>query len=401
MQDVILHLPQWLSHTKNDSSPPPQPPSRLTIIFFTTGNPGLIAYYGTFLKLLAEGAGNDAVIAGASLGGFEARDAGAFDNTLKSELLYPPVLPRQPLYDLQGQVKLTHERLITLVTNINTNYPARRPSDTLTQVVLIGHSVGAYIALQLVHTQHSLYASQSSNWAPAFEITATMLLTPTIQDIATSSSGKIATPLLSNLPFFPALLQLGAGTLTSTMPMSWLGNLVSRITSMKAGSEALAATVQFLRTPGAVKQALYMARCEMGEIGAEQWKDEVWGAADAEVEDALPEGSRGISQGKAVKDQREDNGNTQVRERSSQTVAAGPQNGAQWKPPKHYFLFAKQDHWVANETRDAIVQTVGGRAKIVVDEPEEGKQGIVHAWCLEQNDKVATIVNAWLEEILC
>ena len=393
MRDVILHLPQWLTNAKDATSPPFKSASNLTLIYFITGNPGLIAYYSTFLKLLAEGAGKNAIVAGASLGGFEVSGLNASVNTLENELLHPPLFSRQSLYDLQGQVNLTYERLTALVSNIKTTYPVASTDGNPIQVILIGHSVGAYIALQLVHRQHALHTSQRYDWKPDATITATMLLTPTIQDIANSTSGKLATPLLSNIPFFPALLQLGASALTSTIPISWLRSLVSRITGMRSGSDALNATVQFLRTPGAVNQALYMAGCEMREIGREEWKDEVWGAAVTEQTEALTQDGTERLQSDGEKEGSVADAESK---RPEAVVTAQSRNSAQWTAPKHYFLFAMEDHWVADETREAIVQAVGGRAKVVIGEPRGDEKGLVHAWCLEQSELVAETVNSWL-----
>lgn len=392
MRDVVVYVPEWLTSTNNDPSPAPGAPRKLTIIYFITGNPGLIGYYECFLNLLAQGAARNSIVAGASLGGFETSQRPAAVNGLERELLYPSRFTRKPVYDLRDQIDLTHKRLNSLLQEIYTAFPTTR--DLPIEVTFLGHSVGAYIVLEVIRVQHSASASAPHGSLSNLIITATMLLTPTIIDIAHSPSGKLATPLLSNIPFFPALIQAGAGVLAGTMPLSWLRGLVSQITGMKQGSGGLEATVQFLRTPGAVKQALYLARCEMVEIGSEEWKEEVWGVSDthpAILQDAQSEVAKeGIAEHAA----------SDATERPSETEMTQASKEIEWKPPKHYFLFAKQDHWVADATRDAIVEAVGGRATIVVDEPKGTEKGLVHAWCLEQNEAVAEIVNGWLEEVL-
>lgn len=395
MRDVIIHVPEWLTNTNNDPSAAPRVPSKLTILYFITGNPGLIGYYESFLKLLAEGTGRDSIVAGASLGGFETSQTTTADHRLENELLYPPLFTRKPVYDLQDQVDLTHERLGSLIHNLYGAHPKIR--DLPVQVILLGHSVGAYIALELVRLQHSAHTSYHHASLPNYTTTITMLLTPTIIDIAQSPSGRLATPMLSNVPFLPTLIQAGAGALAGTMPLSWLRGLVSRVTGMKQGSGGLEATVQFLRTAGAVKQALFLARCEMAEIGRTEWREEVWGVSKEGFGDEL--------QGTQNQDWDAEKGEDAHIDADVTTSSGGievmqARREVAWKAPKHYFLFAKQDHWIADATRDAIVEAMGSRAKIVVDAPERGGKGLVHAWCLEQNEVVAEIVNGWLEEVL-
>lgn len=348
------------------------------MVFFLTGNPGLIGYYTTFLRLLAEGAGRDAVVAGASLGGFETGHAPRDEQPLEGKLLYPPSFEKKAVYDLRDQIELSWVRLGYLVGRIKQTYPVA--AELSVQVVLVGHSVGAYIALELVRRHNELLHDRSrpmddetARFGSSYDIRATMLLTPTIHDIARSPSGKIATPVLSTLPFFPALVQFGAGILTGTLVESWLRSLVMSVTGMKRG-DGLDATVSFLKTPGAVKQALYMARCEMLEIGEANWTEDIWGATDVgPVEDrSSAESNSGINSSKGV-------------------IKTS-------NPPKHYFLFAKEDHWVASVTRDATVEKMSDRATITTD--ESGSMGLVHAWCLQQSEMVADIVNEWLEDTL-
>ena len=381
MRNVVLHLPRWLTDANTEDPSTPAASSKLRIIYFITGNPGLISYYESFLKLLAEGSGRDSIVAGASLGGFEIPTQTTTESKLEHELLYPHSFTHKPLYNLRDQITLTYLRLNSLIANLSDAYPATR--DLPVQVVLTGHSVGAYIALEVVRLHHKSYTSTHQDFAP-FTIPTAIHLTPTILNIAHSPSGRLATPLLSYTPFLPNLLQLASSIISSTMPVSWLGRLVSTITGMQAGSEGLESTVAFLRTVGAVRQSLELAGWEMKEIGEEQWMEEVWGATEGEEVNGID----GVHAGETVK---------QI---GSETMATGKGGDAPWTAPKHYFLFAKEDHWVADATRDAIVKAMGGRAEIVIDEPEQGAKGLVHAWCLEQNEMVANIVNGWLAEAL-
>jgi hypothetical protein len=147
---------------------------------------------------------------------------------------------------------------------------------------------------------------------------------------------------------------------------------------MKEGGHGLETTVQFLRSGLGVKQALFLAGWELREIRTDRWGDEVWGVT--------PEGGG-------------DNNDRGAREET--------------RSPALYFWFAKEDHWVANVTRDEILskrgekkdhQTTGQetegrtrhRPRILVDDGD----GLVHAWCLDQSEMVAERVGDWLEEVL-
>lgn len=419
MKDVILHLPSWLlsetsrsplpasarsttaTSTPNNTASPSSPTSirritKVRILFFITGNPGLIGYYDDFLALLAQaqeektvekegssstGEGRRCVIvAGASLGGFFAAqdtdedEDSTFISTerrgqgqrqgrdvkkITQQLLLPDPLKTKDIYDLQDQINLSYLRLLSLVENLRKEFQ-RTIGNAAYEVILAGHSVGAYIALELVRLHYEASVSEVESRDCMFDILATFLLTPTIHNISQSSSGRIATPILDHLPFFPALVQLAASGLATTLPISWMQNIVRRVTGME-NSSAVETTTDFLRLPGAVKQALYMAGCEMREIGEDKWTEEIWGAVDAAA---------------SANEMKLHN---------------------RWMTPKHFFLFAREDHWVANATREAIANKMRGRAVMLID--SEGLLGIQHAWCLHQSDTIAGIANRWIDEL--
>lgn len=339
IHDVILNLPSWLTRPQERKQP-----EKLTIIFFITGNPALIGYYDQFLQLLASDAAKDAVIAGASLAGFESDATHGSD--LVQEFRRPPGFELKSIYDLQDQISLCEQRLHHLITKLRDQYSLGNFS---VDVILIGHSLGTYIALELLNRHFHSYTKLGSY---SYTITATMLLTATIYNLSASSSGRIAAPLLGNIPFFPALVQILSSTLTNTLPTSYLKAVISKITGMSG--HGLDVTARFLQTPGAVKEALHLAKCELAEIGEDRWVEEIWDA----------------------------------------TSDSGIDKQPQWRAPKHFILFAGEDHWVANETREVIKKKLGKRIKVMVDEK------VVHAWCLAQSEYVAEIVNCWLWEVL-
>jgi hypothetical protein len=149
----------------------------------------------------------------------------------------------------------------------------------------------------------------------------------------------------------------------------------------------------FLRSERGVEQALYMAGWEMKEIRADKWGQEVWGASD----DIFSPDVGG----------RRESGN-----------------------PRLFFWFAKEDQWVADVTKKAIVNSGasgavverdhvskpvqeaelhqiaearikgGQRGDLVRRDPRiriQESEGLVHAWCLGQSEIVARRVVRWLE----
>jgi len=429
----------------------------------------LIAYYHPFLAgLVAAFEGEDheekiatPVVAGFSLGGFEVEDwhegkdpraSGEGHESLRDLLFPASSAPQSPLpapassceriYTLAEQVELCFARLENLVrrlrwqickegvggrgrdTTRTNDAPVADPAESADvdfKVTLIGHSVGAYIALELVRLRHERRAGDArlqpsspsplshdaathtktsttaapppiSSTATKRTIASCILLTPTIQDLHLSPSGRIAHPLLTYAPFLPNLAHgLVQNVLVRYLPHAWFEALVQRATGMRMASHGFLATVAFLRSGLGVRQALEMAKCEFREIRRETWGKEVWGARE---------------------------------------VCSGDEGGAVMKAPDLYLWFARQDHWVADVTRDEILRRRGqgqengktgldksddnldpgddpqiGKAdtdcgspsipRILVDETE----GLVHAWCLTQTELVTGRVSGWLKEL--
>ena len=361
----------------------------------------MISYYHEFLGLLAESKiGRECVIFGGSLGGFEVGGGGSEGG--EQALLWPRqeggVESREwnqehgKLWGLREQVELCFGRMEGIVRQIRSGGQSQaksrqaermeeeKDSEMEIEVILMGHSVGAWIALEVRRLWWEKYQRQSTtlnmtgaqgglkdgHLSPSqampptatYAITASILLTPTIIDLAKSPSGQLATPLLSNLPFLPTLMQTLTATLRWPLSESWLRYVVAKATGQTG--DGLDTTVCFLRSPNGVEQALYLARDEMRIITEDGWGEEVWAASGSE-------------DGKGC---------------------AGRM--------KMFSLFAKNDHWVADRTREEILKLRGGEEgrkrgrTVIVDENE----GLVHAWCLKQSDVVARIVGGWLEEVL-
>ena len=142
------------------------------LIFHIPGNPGLIPYYDPFLstlhKLLSAFASTNFYICGYSLSGFETAE------------LHDSGTAR--LTGLRGQITHIEERLYAEVNKHRQNF-GRTP-----KVILMGHSVGAYILLELIRNHRKMIESGEKD----FDLIGGILLFPTITDIAKSPSGIVA-----------------------------------------------------------------------------------------------------------------------------------------------------------------------------------------------------------------
>ena len=150
------------------------------LIFLIGGNPGLISYYEPFLKTLhallcssPESESARFYVYGNSLAGF--------DNQFLANGQESP----DPL-GLKDQIWNT-ENLI--YNEIGLYRKASVPEDSVPKVILIGHSVGAYILLEIIR-QHRQRIEDSGD--EDFDLIGGILLFPTIVNIAKSPSGLVA-----------------------------------------------------------------------------------------------------------------------------------------------------------------------------------------------------------------
>ncbi|KAF5873561.1 uncharacterized protein Bfra_005024 [Botrytis fragariae] len=342
-------MPQQISYRPVSDSPD----ATYHLIFFITGNPGLIGYYSTFLSLLNDLLSSSPTknsdtyhIFGQSLAGFETDDV-------------PSESPNQNPYSLEQQINLVHDCLLEQISGSSTPYK---------NVILIGHSVGSYILLEIL----------SKLIAPA-EIPSIsaglsgILLFPTVTHISHSPSGAKLTPLMS-IPNFPVLASSTAKMLLYCAPNVILDFLVKKITGMP--EEAAKVTTSFLRSKNGIWQALYvhlpldhdntdevfrhLARDEMNIITDDKWDSEIWGVEHSE---------------------------------SSQS-----------SPPNLIFYFGENDHWVASHTRDALIAARASPVSVSASSAssfsikENNKpimmidgEGIDHGFCISAADGTAAL----------
>jgi pimeloyl-ACP methyl ester carboxylesterase len=325
-------MPQVLSFPSTDRSPAPE--ARHVLVYFVSGNPGLIDYYEPFLSTLhtllessPRQNRDNAVsihIRGRDLAGF---DDGDHDK---------PFTEANPPHGLEYQIR----HIMTDLSSVRVEATGPRNGTVFDDVIVIGHSVGTYIALEVFN-----WHLQSHPEIQKVNLRAAILLFPTVTHIAQSPSGR-KLDLIRSTPFLDRNAHRVAKVFVDLLPTSVLHWVVRRV--MGFPPHAADATVRFLQSRDGIWQAIHLGKDEMRTIKEETWAEELWEIADEAAE-----------QGRDV--------------------------------PKFFFYFGKGDHWVAEEYRDEFIkrrhehaQRDGpthkrGKTRIVLDEDD-----IPHAFCISE-----------------
>lgn len=344
--------------------------TRHVLIYFMSGNPGLIEYYTPFLStlhtLLETSASNRprprpvAVhIHGSNLAGFDDNDHDK------------PFTPSNPPHNLEFQI----EYVLSNLASVKVQVEGPRYGTPFDDVIVMGHSVGSFLTLE-VFNRH-LHGEIET-----VHLRAGILLFPTVTDIAKSPSGR-RLDLIRSSSFLDSNAHRIAKGFVDLVPAAALGWIVRRILGFP--KQAAEVTVRFLKSRDGIWQAIHMGKDEMKVIGEETWKEELWEIAD----EAVAEGCN---------------------------------------VPKFYFYYGRGDDWVADECRDEFIAKRNehaeregpkhkrGRTKIVVDEDD-----VPHAFCISESlpailpdkgpytnrrlrpdhsEQVAEKVKVWIDEIL-
>lgn len=316
-----------------------------TLVFFLPGNPGLVDYYTAFLSQLSA-LNPQLTVLGASHAGFSPD--------------HPPVLHAgwawkwgAPPWGLDAQVAMKKELLLHAVAHV---CPRR--------VVLVAHSMGAFLALELL-SQLNHSQQQQQQPPPQVEVAGGIMLFPTAMEIAQSPQGQLMAPFLASRAvrtiawWASGALSLLAALLSPLLPPSYRHSFLDVVVRLVTAQTPHAATVtrRFACAPHAVEQALALAAEEMVAIAADRWADEVWNAGGSLP---LP---------------KEDGG--------------GRGRGGM------LFVFGQKDRWVAEETRQAIMAKPRGGARMIVEE-----RGLPHNFCIHHGEEVAELCTDWLADIL-
>ncbi|PGH18288.1 hypothetical protein AJ79_00627 [Helicocarpus griseus UAMH5409] len=363
----------FLTTTTNTSSIADE--TEPTLLFFIPGNPGLISYYHTYLSLLAlelstNASNPECIIHGKSLGGFE----------IAEDRNQEPTRTDTKLNSLSDQIDHAERNLSNFVADwhvskqqgqgleagANGDQKEPRPKKSA-KVILIGHSVGAYIAMEILrrHREGKAATGKSSEDRDMMEIIGGILLFPTVVDIAKSSSGRKLTQLLY-IPYLAVIASLLAKFLAFILPENVLRSMVGTVMGSPPES-AVDTTVGFLKSRRGVEQAIHMAADEMREITSDKWSDEIWGIAS-----------------------------------SSSTASKSTSNPVKL-PPNLVLYFAQSDHWVADQTRDEIIQARGSLRRSTGNNGpvmQVCEDGVVHGFCIRHSDIMAKKTARFVRDIL-
>ncbi|KAK2766159.1 hypothetical protein FQN54_007675 [Arachnomyces sp. PD_36] len=335
------------------SSHPSQPP---TTIFFIPGNPGLISYYDSFLPLLSRylqsvdvgtsGAGNSVLnntgfrICGSSLGGFEVEDGKSRSQG-------------KALYSLKEQIEYVENSLWNVVKGIASSYTNTKP-----KVILMGHSVGAYITMEIIRRHRE---RETKAGLDQLDIIGAVLLFPTVVDIAKSPSGSKAMWII-DIPHLALIVSSLAKLIVFLVPVLLLRGLVGVAMGFPPAA-AVDTTVNFLRSKRGVRQAIHMAVDEMREITSDKWSDDIWG-----------------------------------------TTASSETTNKKTSSPNLVFYFGRGDHWVAERTRDELIKARASlpdrNGKRNGPNMQVCEDGVLHGFCIRHNDIMAKKVAGFIHEIV-
>ncbi|RDA85529.1 hypothetical protein CP532_2187 [Ophiocordyceps camponoti-leonardi (nom. inval.)] len=232
----------------------PKPQSRC-LVYFLCGNPGRIEYYADFLDglraMLDETEEKTAFdIFGRNLLGFsdDADDDGA-------------------LWDLEAQINMAAA-----------DVEAR--AETYDRVILTGHSIGAYIAVEVIHRSSSSSTTTSSQSTPHLH---GILLFPTIASLAQSRSGR-RIQQLRRVPAFTSYAPSVGRTLARVVPERVLRWLVERF--MGFSTRAAAVTASWLRSERGLAQTLALGLSELDTfiLGCQERERKGGGSVVVEVD---------------------------------------------------------------------------------------------------------------------
>jgi pimeloyl-ACP methyl ester carboxylesterase len=216
----------------HNGSPSEDPCASYHLVFMITGNPGLMSYYTTFLstlnKLITEIDSNSIVfeIYGQSLAGFEKDD------------LLPPTSCAP--YSLEDQIEILFQAL-----NERTISSGPREGQKHDHIVLMGHSVGAYIVMELLAR---LRKTESS-----LTVKAGILLFPTVTHLAKSPSG-VKFSSIFKIPGFSKSVSMLGKIMLWPLPKPALKWLVGKALGMP--EESAETTTEFLKSNLGIWQAL-------------------------------------------------------------------------------------------------------------------------------------------------
>lgn len=303
------------------------------LVFFITGNPGHIGYYEPFLRTLTSLLASSSILSqgrrtssgpaaapvrvtvhGQSLLGFSDKDSPEAHGNVRGEA-GAPVRP----FNLEEQV------VHTLSAVESARAWDGMPFDA---TVLVGHSIGSYIATEIV-SRLDTRRQQQSAMENTPHIPAAILLTPTVFDLARSRRGRLVTRIFGAHSLVDRHAHVVIAFLLSLLPRLVVWIVVRSL--LGHPPHAASATVDWVKSThasgfGGAWQFEFLGRNEMEVVREERWERGLW------RREALESSSGANSQGVAgaCRDKR--------------------QRGRWW------MLWAATDGWIAPETRRGFLQ---------------------------------------------
>ncbi|KAG6040583.1 hypothetical protein E4U41_000091, partial [Claviceps citrina] len=267
------------------------------LIYFVCGNPGLIGFYVDFLEAL-----RNLLDATSSSSSSRGQPQTAYDIYGRNLIGFcddehEPFGPGNPPADVDAQVEAMYDDVAARTTT------DLKPYDF---VVLMGHSVGAYICVEMLHRHETLRRRRRRHLHPHphLRLRHGFLLFPTVESLALSTAGARLSHL-RRLPTMEAHMATYAAWVLRLFPRTVLRCVAERV--MGFSPRAAGVTAEWLKSRDGVLQALHMAKSELDTILEDRWGDELWEGAEEEEEEE---------------------------------VAASP--------PRFFIFYGREDHWVAN-----------------------------------------------------
>ncbi|KAI3653599.1 hypothetical protein MP228_001546 [Amoeboaphelidium protococcarum] len=210
------------------------------LLFFIPGNPGVIDFYDQFLQSIHQKCDQRLNVIGVQHA----------KHTKESFIeQYPLVhsvkfneseeLRQTGLFGLQDQI---NHQLAILDHLVAEEYKDAR-------IILAGHSVGAYICTEIIKAR------------PAYNFERSLLLFPTLENIAATPNGSLLSPAFS---WMGRLCLSSAATALSFLPVNALQSAVSRVIGTNDAESAIVASQMI--DSDVCQNALYMAYTEMAQI---------------------------------------------------------------------------------------------------------------------------------------
>jgi len=266
-------------------------------------------------------------------------------------------LHRKPVpLSLGDQIEDVSMRLDATTAELAKQDRSGRP----TRVILVGHSVGAYILMSLLDLRgRERRSSRDMAEQLPSDIIGGICLFPTVVDLYKSPNG-IKARWVANIPYFSLFVHSLAKVLCTLLSFASLVKLVERLTGQP--TQAATVTASFLASATGVRQAIFLAQHEILEMREDRWTDDVW-TTTATSADSRDLGTNGT---------------------------------------KLFFYWGADDHWIANSTRDAVIAARAATASEEGVKPhmEIDRLGTPHDFCTRPNhsaivaNKVAEYVRA-------